>query len=72
MEIGRLVPGRFFTIYGRGSHLGEVFNIKFTYNYVLSLYSTNCMYKMFENGSTVSEKSKILFSYVDDLEPRSR
>ena len=56
----------FFTIYGRDSHLGEVFNIIFTY--VLSLYATNCMYSLFENGSTVSEKSKIFFSYVDYLD----
>ena len=75
MEIGSSVPEkkifeRFFTIYVRGGHLGDVTSIMSSdFNY---LVPESFHKKMVQIGILVSEKIRFEFLYVHDLGPRSR
>ena len=68
MEIGLPVAEKkifegFFTIYGRGGHLGHV----------TSIMSSNFHFQnLVQNGTEVSQKIRFEFLYVHDLGPRSR
>ena len=59
----------FFTIYGRGGHLGHVTRIMLTNVHFLvpESFHTNLV----QNGQVVSEKIRFEFLYVQDLGPRS-
>ena len=75
VEIGPPVPEKkifegFFTIYGRGSHLGHVTSIMLK-NFI-SLYLKAFVQNLVQNGSVVSEKIRFEFLYIHDLGPRSR
>ena len=61
---------RFFTIYGRGRHLGHVTRIISSDFHFLAPESFHK--KTVQIGAVVSEKSRFEILYVHDLGPRSR
>ena len=61
---------RFFTIYGRGGHLGHVASIISSDYHFLVPESFQTIF--FHIGTVVSEKIQFEFLYVHDLGPRSR
>ena len=75
MEIGLLVPEKkifegFFTIYGRGCHLGHVTSIMSSDFHFLVPESFHK--NLVQIGTVVSEKIWFELLYVHDLVPRSR
>ena len=75
MKIGPPVPEKkifevFFTIFGRGGHLGHVTSIMS--QIFLSLYLKAFLQSLVQIGTVVSEKIHFEFLYVHDLGPRSR
>ena len=75
MEICPPVPKKkifkvFFTIYGRGGHLGHVTSIMSSDFHFLVPESFHK--NLVKVGTVVSEKIWLEFSYVHDLGPRSR
>ena len=61
---------RFFTIYGRGGHLGHVTSIMSSDYHFLVPESFQTFF--FQIGTVVSEKIQFDVLYVHDLGPRSR
>ena len=75
VEICLLVPEKkiyegFFTIYGRGGHLGHVTSI--ISSGFISLYLKAFIKILIQIGTVVSEKIRLEFLYVHNLGPRSR
>ena len=74
VKIGPPVPGKifkeFFTIYGRGGHLGHVTSIMSSDFHFLVPESFHK--NLVQIGTVVSEKIWFSFLYVHDLGPRSR
>ena len=62
---------RVFTIYGRGSHLGQVTSIMSS-DFFIALYLKAFIQNLVQIGTVVSEKIRFEFLYVHDLGPRSR
>ena len=61
----------FFTIYGRGCHLGHVTSIMSS-DFLISLYLKAFIQSLIQIGTVVSEKIQFEFLYVHNLGPRSR
>ena len=61
---------RVFTIYGHGGHLGQ--RPATCHQIFISLYPKAFIQSLVQIGTVVSEKMQFEFSYVHDLDPRSR